>query len=204
MSDNDNLLKSVGNFLEVEIRGYCCYCCCCFSCKLRHQIWFIISQYLEWGIIQTQMTQHFPRIPCVSTLSSQLLSHTPTPPQPHTPTPDISGKLMTKVLRIGWQVGMAHWKWGNRVPHNRLTLPREALHRHGEDQGNIAPSINSHCGVKNWTVVTGLGRPWGQMNLFGFRLCSMAVAASEWLNSHVLSGIAHIFCSCSLCDSHSL
>lgn len=37
----------------------------------------------------------------------------------------------------------------------------------------------SHCGIKNWTEVIGLGRLWGQMSLFGFRLCPTAVAASK-------------------------
>lgn len=67
----------------------------------------------------------------------------------------------------------------------------QAWRRPGKDS---TQSHQSHCGAKNWTVVTGVVRLWGQMSLFGFRLCP---------NSHVMSDIAHISCSFSLCDFHS-
>lgn len=59
------------------------------------------------------------------------------------------------------------------------TLERDILQGWRRSGKDSTEDQQSHCDVKNWTEVIGLGRLWGQMSLFGFRLCPPAVATSE-------------------------
>lgn len=98
MSDNDKLLRSVGNFLEVEIRDLLVLLLLIFPKTEEPHLIHNLSIF--------RMRQNTNTNDSAFSQDSQcfyLELPTPLPPIPTSPppTPDISDKFMTKVLRIG-------------------------------------------------------------------------------------------------------